>query len=84
MQGNNNSGIDARTFQQIWMSLGERSPKQLELRDELIAKLHVSRQTINNWGRGCNAPVYDEVKKKVADIVSRTLGFRVSFRTLFA
>ena len=65
------------------MSLGAGSREQIDLRDELVAKLRISRQTVHNWGTGQTKPIYDDVKKKVADIIYRTLDIRVCYRTLF-
>lgn len=65
------------------MSLGTRSSRQLELRDELVRNMNISRQTVHNWGTGQTKPIYDDVKKKVANIINRTLGISVSYKTLF-
>jgi len=84
MQIKENKAIDARTFPEIWNSLGTKSPKQLELRDELISKLHVSRQTINYWGNGKVKPAYDEIKKIVSSVTNKVCNTNTHYRTLFA
>lgn len=83
MNNLNEETIDARSFAEIWRSLGTTSVVQLELRDELISKLRISRQTVNNWGNGNTIPVYIETRKTVSKIVNTTLGIKTSWQTLF-
>ena len=83
MQDKKNNAIDARTFAEIWQSLGTSSYEQLDLRDALITRLRVTRQTVNYWGNGRVAPAYEEVKKAIAEVVNKSLGIRTTSRTLF-
>lgn len=83
MQDSKNSSIDTRTFPEIWASLGTSTPEQLMLRDALIDKMHISRQTVNNWGLGKSTPISDFQKKTACMVVNGHLGIRTVFRTLF-
>lgn len=83
MQDKKNFSIDARTFAEIWQSLGTGTYEQLDLRNALISRLHVTRQTVNYWGNGKVSPAYDEVKKAIAEVVNKQLGIRTTARTLF-
>lgn len=83
MQVNKNSSIDTRTFPEIWASLGTSSPEQLMLRDVLIEKLHITRQSVNNWGLGKTCPISEYLKKRACTVINNHLGINTVFRTLF-
>ena len=83
MQGKQLIPIDKRTFPEIWASLGTSSPEQLSLRDALIDRLHVSRQSVNNWGLGKSNPISDYLKKSACMVVNGQLGIRTTIYTLF-
>ena len=83
MQDKKNNSIDARSFAEIWQSLGTGSYEQLDLRDSLISRLRVTRQTVNYWGNGKVSPAYEEVKKAISEVINKQLGIRTTARTLF-
>ena len=73
--------MDARTFKQIWSTLGRN--ERIVLNERLIHNMNVTRQTVNNWSLGKTCPHYDSAKKEVARIVNQTLGINTNYRTLF-
>ena len=80
MQSNINISKDARTFAEIWQNLSANDKSIL--RQRLMAGMDITRQTVDNWSKG-KAPKYLDVKKRAAQIVSRTLGISCSWNTLF-
>lgn len=80
MQEYKKSGIDTRTFPEIWGTL--TSAEQAELRDALMKKFSITRQAIHNWTRGA-APFYRPARVVTAEVIKKTLGYNVSHLTLF-
>lgn len=80
MQDSNKISIDARTFTEIWESLDTNT--QLDLRDDIVSKVHVTARTVFNWCHGVS-PINDHFKKEVSKLLNRSLGLNTYFRTLF-
>lgn len=75
-------GISTESFPKIWAGLTEE--QRYSLGGMLIhEKCCTTRQTVWNWANGKTQPIADDVKKHVAQIVSKTVGLRVLPHTLF-
>jgi len=67
---NKNPRIDARTFPQIWASIGSNYERS-ELRQKLMSSRCCSTsQTVWNWATGKTQPVEHLVLSKVAKVIS--------------
>lgn len=73
---------DTRTFAEIWKSLGVSSRLQLDLRDEIMRKTYVTRQTVYNWANTKSKP-HESQQRAVASCVKRVLGISAYYRVLF-
>lgn len=80
MQEYKKSGIDARTFPEIWKSL--TPAEQSELRDALMKKFSITRQAVYNWSTGAS-PFYRPARVAAAEVIKKTFGYNVSHLTLF-
>ena len=80
-QSKEKESVDTRTFPEIYKSLPQL--QQLELRDEIVYKLGVSRVTVFNWAQGYSRPQYPGVRRIVSDILYKKEGVRIPQYILF-
>lgn len=80
-QRNEKEQYDTRTFPEIYSSLNHL--QQLELRDEIIAKTGVTRETVFNWAKKGRAPQYSGIRRIVSDCVKKVTGIRTPQHILF-
>lgn len=73
--------LDARSFPEIWKEL--TPVQQIELRNEIISKLHVTRQAVHHWAIGKRKPTLDIVKKEVCKSLANVSGIHAYYLSLF-
>lgn len=81
MQSNDLNLIDARTFPEIYKSMP--AAMQRTMREQLSHQMNVTRATVYNWANGTTTPPYDDIKKKVQQILQKNFGINANFQSLF-
>ena len=72
---------DTRTFPEIYSSLNHL--QQMELRNEIMSKTGVTRETVFNWSKGKRVPQYSGIRKIVSDCVKKVAEVRIPQHVLF-
>lgn len=72
---------DARTFSEIWNSLGD--VERVQLQDAIIRKTGASSNTFWFWKNGRSIPASRTDRRSIAREVSNLLGYPVHDATLF-
>lgn len=72
---------DARTFSEIWNSLGD--VERVQLQDAIIRKTGASSNTFWFWKNGRSIPASRTDRRSIAREVSNFLGYPVHDATLF-
>ena len=73
--------IDTRSFPEIYASLNQL--QQIELRDEIIRRLGISRQAVFAWTKGKAIPQYTGARKIVSDCIKKVTGIYAPQHLLF-
>lgn len=81
MQNNTQNQSDARTFAEIW---GGLTPAQRsELRFQLTRNGECSRVSVYKWAEKGVYPISLGMRRRVSNIVNKTLGIKTTHMTLF-
>lgn len=80
-QSNTKETIDTRTFPEIYSSLNKLQQK--ELRNKIIRKTGVSRQTVWYWATGDRIPQNEGIRNLVAECIKKIAGVKVPQHILF-
>ena len=82
MQSYKELPFDARPFEQICAPL-YGTYEYYELRSALVAELKCTPRSVDNWATGRNRPLNYATKKLIEIVVSKQLGIKCDYKTLF-